>query len=176
MRTLYCVVASLLAAVCLTGCGWMEGSSGGVAVVDLDAVAKQIGATDEISQALKSRESNLNGQLQSLKANYVQQLEAKKIEFGQEPNEEQNTQLVAMGRQINLNLVKAQRTAQGNLNVHRAQLVAKFREQVIPIAEEIAQARGLTIVVPKNDSLILSVDDSVNITDEVAQQLKPIWK
>lgn len=159
-----------------TGCGWVGGSSGGVAVVDLDEVAKQIGASEEMSQALAARENNLNGQLQSLKANYVQQLESKKFEFGEDRTEEETTQLVAMGRQVNLNLAQAQRNAQGNLSAHRAQLIAKFREQVIPHAEKIAKERGLSIVVPKNDGLLLTVDDSVNITSEVAAALKGTWQ
>ncbi len=177
MRTklflIFCPALVLLS----TGCGWVGGSSGGgVAVVDLDEVAKQIGASEEMSQALAARENDLNGQLQSLKANYVQQLESKKFEFGEERTEEQTTQLVAMGQQVKLNLAQAQRNAQGNLSAHRAQLIAKFREQVIPHAEKIAKQRGLSIVVPKNDGLLLAVDESVNITSEVATALKGTWQ
>ena len=166
-----CVVA--LATVWNVGCNQ---PTGGVAVVDLDEVARQVGASDEITQALKAREASLNNQLQSIKSNYVQQFEDRKALYGEQPTDEQSAQLVSISRQFNLNLVNAQRQAASHITSHRTKLIMQFREQVGPVAQEIAKGHNLSVVVPKNDGWLLSVDDSVNITDEVATSLKATWK
>ena len=161
-----------------SGCGWFEGpqSAGGLAVVDLDEVARQVGADGEIAQALQTREASLNSQLQVMKANYVQQLKDRKELYGENPTEAQSQQLVSINRQINMNLISAQQKATSHLTSHRSELILKFRGQVGPIAEQIAKQRGLSIVVPKNDGWLLAVDESVDITNDVAEALKPNWK
>ena len=161
-----------------TGCGWFGPAqpSGGVAVVDLDVIAEQVGADAEIAQALKAREVQLNSQLKTIKTNYLQQFEQRKTLYGESPSDAQSKQLVTIGQQINLNLANAQRQAAGQLTNHRSELVMKFRKRVGPVAQQIAKERGLSIVVPKNDGWLLAVDDTVNITDEVATSLKDDWK
>ncbi len=166
-----------LSVVASSGCGWFGAAppSGGVAVVDLDEVANLIGANDEIAQALKVRESGLNTRLKSLQINYVEQFKERKTLYGSEPTEEQTAQLVSIGRRINLDMANAQRHAKGQLSNHRSELILQFRGQVSPIAEEIASQRGLSLVVPKNDGWLLYVDETVDITDEVAAKLKDTW-
>jgi len=167
-----------LMAMINSGCGWFGGNepSGGVAVVDLDEVARHVGADVEIAQAVKAREANLNSQLNTMKTNYVQQLKHRKELYGDEPTDEQSNQLVSISRQINVNLATAKRKAVDHLSSHRSKLIMQFREQVSPVARDIAKQRGLSLVVPKNEGWLLAVDESVDITDEVATSLKAIWK
>lgn len=167
-----------LAALASGGCGWFGGGqpSGGVAVVDLDEIASQVGAGDEIAQALKSREVALNAQLKSMKTSYVQQFQERKALYGDEPTKDQNIQLVSIGRQINTNLATAKRQAANDLSNQRSQLIKKFRAQVSPIAEEVAGGRGLSLVVPKNEGWLLYADEAIDITDEVAAKLKDNWQ
>ena len=179
MRTrMFASIACGLFTVANVGCGWFGGSqpSGGVAVVDLDEVARQVGADSEIVQAVQAREASLNSQLKVMKANYVQQLKERKSLYGEQPNEEQSKQLDSITRQVNLNLVTAQQKATSHLSSHRGELIMKFREQVGPVAQQIANERGLAIVVPKNDGWLLAVDENVDITNEVAESLKSQWK
>ena len=162
------------------GCGWFGGSqsksTGGVAVIDLDEIARQVGASEEMSQALIAHEAALNTQLQSLKTSYVQQLQAKKEELGGEPTTEDNQRLAALSQQATVNLASAQQQAKGHLTKRRAALVVEFRKRVAPIAKQIATERGLTLVIPRNEGMILAVDDQVDITSAVATALKPQWQ
>lgn len=164
----------------LSGCGWFGGgtpkSSGGVAVIDLDEIARQVGASDEMSQALLAHETALNSQLQTLKTSYVQQLQAKKDELGSEPTPEDNQRLVALSQQATANLANAQQQAKGHLTKRRADLVIEFRKRVAPVAKQIAAERGLTLVIPRNEGMILAVDEQVDITAAVATALKPNWQ
>jgi Skp family chaperone for outer membrane proteins len=169
-----------LSAVLFGGCGWFGGSpsnsTGGVAVIDLDEIARQVGASEEMNQALLAHETALNTQLQSLKTSYVQQLQAKKEEFGSEPTTEDNQRLAALSQQATVNLASAQQQAKGHLTKRRADLVIEFRKRVAPVAKQIAAERGLTLVIPRNEGMILAVDDQVDITSAVATALKPQWQ
>ena len=160
------------------GCGWFGGDqpSGGLAVVDLDEIAKQVGAESEIASALKARETELNSKLQVMRANYVEQFKDRKELYGDNPTDQQSEQLVSINRQINLNLVNAKQQAKSHLSTHRSELILKFREQVAPIAEQVAKERGLSIVVPRNEGWLLAVDERIDITDDVAAALKATWK
>lgn len=179
MRANVIALASLVLLSSLNaGCGWFGSSqpTGGVAVVDLDEVARQVGASDEIAVAIKSREANLNSQLQAMKSNYVQQLKDRKNLYGDNPTDAQNKQLIEITNTVKVTLASAQQKAASHLSSHRGQLILKFREQVSPIAREIAKQRGLSIVVPKNEGWLLAVDESVDITDEVIESLKSSYQ
>lgn len=176
------IVNAIVIGFCLgqAGCGWFSSNrpeiSGGVAVIDLDEIAREVGATDEMSQAIAAHEAALNAQLHTLKANYVEQLQSKKNELGSEPTTEDNQRFAAMSQQASLNLAAAQQQAKGHMTKHRADLVIQFRKRVAPIAQQIAAERGLSLVIPRNEGMILAVDEQIDITDAVAAALKPQWQ
>lgn len=145
--------------------------SGGVGVVDLDVVAKQLGRDAEMSATLKERVTALNDRLTAMKENLTRLYDAKREKFGDQPDEEQQKQLVAMQERMDAQLIETKRKADGELGVLRQQLVDQFREQTKPILKEVAASRGLSIVIPKNNALLLTIDPGVEITDEVVQKM-----
>ena len=172
------VIVSLLA-VCLAGCGkfgWngsQDGSkSGGVAVIDLDQVAKSVGRDIQMVNALEHRQQSLNEQLQVVQASFVKQISERKEAAGEEPNEEQAKELVGMQREAGLRLNQVRKQALNNLSQHRIQLIASFREEVKPIAQKVAADKGLSIVVSKNDSVVFTYDNAVDITNDVVIAMK----
>ena len=170
---------SLLAAVAAgvlmsVGCGFQPGSAetaasskGGLAVIDLDVVAKSIGRTQEINESWKVRKNALDQALQKLQLSFNEQLSAKKAEAGETPTEEQQKQLAGMQRDASNKLVQAGRKAQADLEQFRQQMVAQFRAEIRPFAQEVASSRGLAIVIPKNEGFLLSIDPAVDITADV---------
>ena len=50
-------------------------------------------------------------------------------------------------------------------------MINRFREEVKSVARKVASDKGLSIVVTKNDSVIFAYDSTVDITNEVADQL-----
>ena len=54
-----------------------------------------------------------------------------------------------------------------NLNQYREELKLRFREKVRPFAQEVATRKGFSIVIPKNEGLLLSVDPGNDITNDV---------
>lgn len=165
------VAAGVLLSV---GCGFQPGASqtaasvgGGLAVIDLDQVAKEIGRNTEINDSWQVRKNALDQALLKLQNNFNEQIQAKKAEFGETPTDEQKQQLANMQRDGQNKLVQAGRKAQADLEQYRQQMVARFRDEVRPYAKKVAADKGLAIVIPKNEGFLLSIDPAVDITNDV---------
>ena len=146
-------------------------SVGGVGVVDLDLVAKRLGRDIEMKNAVEDRVTSLNKKLTTLQGSLRRLYEEKKEKFGDEPTEEQTAELRATEERMERELLELKRKSELELATYRQALVDQFREQAKPVLREVAAARGLSIVVPKNDGLLLTIDPKVEITDEVASKM-----
>jgi Skp family chaperone for outer membrane proteins len=144
---------------------------GGVGVVDLDLVAKRIGRDIEMKQRVQEKMDSLNNQLTTLQGALRRQYDEKREKFGDDPTDEQIKELQTSESLMERQLLERKRKAEGELSVCRQELVDQFREQAKPVLREVAAARGLSIVVPKNDGLLLSIDPACEITDEVAAKM-----
>jgi Skp family chaperone for outer membrane proteins len=151
---------------------------GGVAVIDLDEVAKQLGADAVLLKEINDGQASLNQQLRNfqstLQAKYrekAQELETRPVAGGSAPDAKKQ-QLAELERELNLQLNQAQRTAANELGVYRQRLIQRFRDEVVPAAQEIAGQRGLGVVLTKNDSVLLAFDDAHDITAAVVAKLR----
>lgn len=160
-------------AVWLTGCGMQFGSPtastprGGLAVVDLDKVAVETGKNIDMKNVFQLQENSVKQQLARANISANSQLDAKVKEFGETPSDEQQKSLQQFRMNAGNVLGKLQNEAGTKLNQYRQDQIAKFRTEIKPLAQEIAAKRGLSIVIPKNEGLLLSVDPGVDITDDV---------
>ena len=161
------------AAVWLTGCGTQFGGSsasstkGGLAVVDLDKVAAETGKDIQMKEIFQLQENSVKQQLTKAQYSANSQFEEKKKEYGDTPTDEQKKDLAQFQYNATNVLGKLQNQAGTKLSQYRQDQVAKFRIEIKPIAQEVAAKRGLSVVVPKNDGLLLAVDPGVDITDAV---------
>jgi Skp family chaperone for outer membrane proteins len=146
-------------------------TSAGVAVIDLDEVARRLGAESEILSEMKDKEKQLNDELQTLQASYTRQLESKRRTLNVQPTEEQTAELQELDRHLGAKLQEAQLDAQRTLARHRATLINRLRERVRPIARDVANRRGLETVVLKNLDLLFHYSAEADITDEVVEKL-----
>ncbi|RIK81367.1 MAG: hypothetical protein DCC67_08255 [Planctomycetota bacterium] len=142
---------------------------GAVAVIDLDAVAARLGSDKQIVQAMAERKTTLNQQLVDLSKSYVDQIEQRKKTL----DEAQRTDvaLASWQQQANANLAKVKQQAELDLQRHQAELVAQFRQQIKPTARKVAQSRGLSVIVTKNDGVLYDFAPAVDITEEVIAEL-----
>ena len=161
------------------GCGQMSGNSpatatarGGMAVVDLDKVAAETGRDRQLAQSLELAQNSLNQSLQKTVESAKEQLNAKKKANGSSPSEEEQKEFSQMERSAVTQLSQIQKKALAEFEQYKQVQIAKFRAELKPITQEIAAKRGLSIVIPKNEGLLLSVDPGVDITDEVVKVLR----
>lgn len=156
----------------LTGCGTQFGgpsasSRGGLAVVDLDKVAAETGKNIQMKEVFQLQENSVKQQLAQAQLSANSQLETKAKEFGETPTDDQQKELAQFRYNATNVLGKLQNQAGSKLSQYRQDQIAKFRTEIKPIAQEIAAKRGLSVVIPKNDGLLLAVDPGVDITEDV---------
>ncbi len=192
----YCLVAAVVAVsgvlLVAGGCGkggWSawnsqdrapSGSAGlsGVAVVDLDEVAKQLGTDVVLKKAISDGQVSLNQQLKTLQSTLQDKYRQKAQELEAQPGVKgsgetsQKSQVAELERELNLQLNQARRTAQNELSTYRQRLIQRFRDEVTPVAQQVAGERGLGVVVTKNDSVLLAYDNAHDITAAVVARLR----
>jgi len=183
------VVLSLVALfVGARGYGWLPvrpagDRTGSVAVVDIEAVAKQLGVDAALEKQIKDAEASLNSQLASLQASLRKQYEDKSKELFAPPNNRvapsddptaAKQQLAEIEKKLNQQLLQAQQTARNRFAVYRASLFQSFRNEVVPVAKKIAKEHGCGVVLTKNETVLLAFDDSHDITSAVAAELHTI--
>ena len=159
--------------IALAGCNpaSTSGPKGGVALMDLDAVAKRVGRDVAIIQELKDAGGPLSDQLTAAQKESQADFEKFKDSLGAKPTEADNQKLAEHGRALNLQLQQKQQQAQQELNAKRAALVNRFREEIKPVALKIAANKGLGLVLLKSDLVVLGNDPALDITDEVVAEL-----
>ena len=161
----------------LVGCGQMSGpaaasSRGGMAVVDLDKVAAETGRDRQLAQSLELAKNSLNQAYEKNVESAREQLNAKKKGLGSSPTEDEQKEFNLMQRSAETQLMQIQNKAKVEYEQYKQIQIAKFRAELKPITQEIAAKRGLSIVIPKNEGLLLSVDPGVDITDDVVKALR----
>ena len=145
-------------------------SAGAVAVIDLDAIAQRLGSDKQILDSISKRQTSLSQQLVDLAKSYNAQIEEKKKTLA-EPATEAEVKVASWQKQANANLNKVKQQAESDLKNHQAQLIAQFREQIKPVARRVAQKRGLSVIVTKNDNVLYDVAPGADITEEVIADL-----
>lgn len=180
------VVIGLSLGVAIVGawrCGWLSLGSrtGSVAIVDIEAVAKQLGADVALERQVKDAEASLNSQLASLQASLRRQYEDKSREL-LAPQDNRpllpaeataaKQQLAEIEKKLNQQLLQAQQTARSKFSVYRSNLLVNFRNAVVPVAKRVAGQHGCGVVLTKNDAVLLAFDEAHDITNAVAEELR----
>jgi Skp family chaperone for outer membrane proteins len=145
--------------------------TGGVAVIDLDEVAKRMGRDKEIGQSVEMQEATLSEKLAGIHDSLNKQYASRKETLGEKPTTEQQQELKSLEKRLSLRVRREQAQAQSDLAVYQQGLIARFREEVKPVARKVAAAKGLSIVLTKDEGLFLAVEPAVEITDDVIAKL-----
>ena len=149
-----------------------QAQTGGVAVIDLDEVARQLGRELSIKQSLTAREASLNQQLESMRVQYANLLNQRKQELTEQPASGEIAQVQAFEKQAVAKIQQARQQAQNHLLTEKKDLITAFREEVKPVAAEVAAKRGLSIVISKNETFLFAFDDGVDITHDVVMEMR----
>ena len=151
---------------------WLTRSAGGVAVVDLDKVAKELGRDVLMTNDLKANQTHLAEQLSTVEKNAIEKLNELKAELGVDAADEKKAEFAqkAQGTQIQFN--NLQKKAVAAISQRRDALVAAFRAEARPVAEKIAKSQGATAVMTRNDAFLFSFDNTIDITDAVIAEMK----
>ncbi len=139
---------------------------GGVAVLDIDEAAKQLGVEEKVRVDLLNLQNNLNADLQKAQGTMQSQMDQVEKAAGESPTEEQRKQIVATNQQLNEEFNRIKTQAQQNLAQERVRLISEFRARIEPVALKAAKAVGLDVVLMKVTPPVFAYDTSVDITQE----------
>jgi Skp family chaperone for outer membrane proteins len=172
-------VGSGLVAI-LAGCGWnadaqtapprADGTAAAsVVVVNLQDVLERLGHDKDLNKQLQAKKEEQQQQFATLSADVKSQVAAKKAELGENATEQQKKELQSLELRLTLGLRQAQAQLNNEFNAYRLQLVNRFREQVKPVASTIAKKRKASVVLARDEGVVLVYENSVDITDDVVQ-------
>ena len=108
------------------------GRLSGVAIVDLDEVAKRLGTDVALDKEINNGQTSLNQQLRTLQTSLQEQYRQKEQSLKSQPAaagqslDSQKEQLSQLERELNLKLNDAKRSAQNELINYRQRLIQRF--------------------------------------------------
>jgi Skp family chaperone for outer membrane proteins len=158
-------LVALSAGLIISGCDQMGGNAP-VAIIDLGAIAEATGQDEIIQMKAEAMREELGQQLQQVAAELDSNISAEREKMGTPPTAEEEQQLQFMTMQARQQLGEVQAQAQAQAGQAEEAIVMEFRDQVIPLAQEIAAGMGSKIVMA-DDSYLVWYDESLDITDEV---------
>jgi Skp family chaperone for outer membrane proteins len=144
---------------------------GAVAIIDLDEIARRLGSDKQIVDSISKRQISLSQQLTDLAKSYSQQIEEQKKKLAGAGQDKPEVTVANYEQQANANLNKVKQQAELQLQQHRAQLVAQFREEIKPVARRIAQSRGLSVIVTRHANVLCDFAPAADITEPVIAEL-----
>jgi Skp family chaperone for outer membrane proteins len=172
--------AFALLAVLTMSTGCQEASSasatppprGGVAIVDLDEVARRTGRDQQMLAKIDAFRQQKNDEVAAAQAELQKKLEAFQASLGEHPTPEQQQQLALVQRKLAADFAAISQQATAAVQQFKQDTIKQYRDDVRPLAREIAASRGLQVVITHQDSFQLAVDPQCDITDELATRLK----
>ena len=143
-------------------------------MVDLDSVAKAIGKDLAMSAEAEQKIAQLNQELAQLQSAMNRHLAGKRDELGEDLTDAQKRQLLVAKAKLESQYRDKKAIAERKFARYKQELVEQFREETKPILREVAARRGLSIVIPKNDALLLTVANEVDLTDDVVLEIRKL--
>jgi Skp family chaperone for outer membrane proteins len=159
------VFATVALAIVLSGCK----PTGRSVVLDLDAVAKATGRDVLIGRAVESATHQLNAQLVQAARDMDEEIKQLQAKIGTSPTPQQQAELQRARARAQQNIQNNKLVAETARNRVRAEQILLFRNEVRPIAAEIARQHNAEIVIIPNDNVVWHAT-SVDITGEVITQ------
>ena len=163
-----------LCAVIAFGAGaagsWLTRSQGGVAVVDLDRVATELGRTSQMTNDLQASHNSLANQLAAVEKNAVDQLSKMKADLGETPAEDKLAEFKKTTQATQIQFNNLNKKAAAAIGQRRTNLIASFLAEARPVADKIAKSHGANTVMARND--VFSFDNTIDITDAVIAEMR----
>ena len=144
----------------------------GVAVVDLDRVAKELGRDVQMANDLKSSQTALLNELATIQKDANEELKKMQTELGEDAPDEELQKLKQTANATQMQFNQLQKQADAKLVQRRNFLIASFREQARPTVYEVAKEHGAHAVV--TETVLYTFDQTIDITDAVIAKMRTI--
>lgn len=177
-KALIAFSASLLLA--LAGCDKIplppsSNASGGasapaLAVLDLGAVAKALGRDEVFKEQVEAAGRQLQQQLTEFTTELQEQLRAEQEKLGEAPSDEDQLQLRQKVADAQRQVQQSQAIARQKAREFQLKLANEFRDEVQPVAAEVARERGASAILIANT--LMWFEPTVDITGDVIDAMR----
>jgi len=164
------VVLLILASLTIGSSAFAQ--KGGVAILDIDGVAKDLGVEEQVRVTLLSMQESLNTELQKAQSTLQAQMNGVEQAAGENPTDEKKQEVLATNQQLNAEFNRLKAQAEQNLGLERIRLINDFRIKLEPIALEVAKGKGFDVVLMKVTPPIFASAPEVDITAETIKLAK----
>jgi Skp family chaperone for outer membrane proteins len=137
--------------------------------LDLDAVAKATGRDVLIARAVEAATQQLNAQLVQAARDMDDEIKQLQSKFGTSPTPQQQAELQRARARAQQNIQNNKLVAESARNRVRAEQILLFRNEVRPIAAEVARQHNAEMVIIPNDNVVWHAN-TIDITGEVITQ------
>lgn len=146
--------------------------TGRVAILDIAVVSEKTGGTEKMGNQLKAMQAKYQADLSKLQSDLQAKISDRQKEFGKKPpTDEQRQEMSRMMGNAQREYNEAQAAASQAMQQEQAKLVLAFRDKIRPVARQVAESKGLSVILLKNEALVLDADPSLIITDAVVAEL-----
>ncbi len=143
-----------------------------IAVLDVNIVSQALGFDKQLTAKMQEINNQLLAELGQIQQDLKNQLDAKRLEVGENPTEEQEAELAAFEANLNRDFIAQQNRARQGFAQIQQQFRTKFYQDLVrPVASEIAEAEGFSVVIFSNTNVVYNIEE-VDITDEVIGKLR----
>lgn len=164
------VVFLILATLTVSSAAFAQ--KGGVAILDIDAVAKELGVEEQVRVTLVSMQESLNAELQKAQSTLQAQMNGVEQAAGENPTDEKKQEVLATNQQLNAEFNRLKMQAEQNLVQERVRLINDFRIKLEPVALEVAKGKGYDVVLMKVTPPLFASAPEVDITADTAKLAK----
>lgn len=166
----------LVVATGLSGCDKLQlempksAQTTDVAVLDLQAVAKALGRDEDFKKQLESAGKQLGEQLSKVSTDLQSQLRAEQAKIGENPSDADRGKLRQMAVEAQRKFQQSQLQARQQARQFQLQLATKFRQDVQPVASEVALSKGASVIMLANS--LMWFEPAIDITADVIGKMR----
>jgi Skp family chaperone for outer membrane proteins len=153
----------------------------GVAIVDLDAVAQELGVLDYIRITLENSEFDKRAALTQTQKTLQAEMDKAIVAAGANPKEkleldkltpEQRQNVAITNRDLETKFQQTRVKAAQEIEIEKLQMIDAFRQELKPHALAIAKSKNMSVVLNKVMPPVYAFEDSVDITKELTALAK----
>lgn len=142
-----------------------------VAVFDIDRIVKEAGLASLFELKIKMKRDELLQELIKYKDALQAELQKEVKKLGAQ---DRAKKFAILRQAAEMQLAKAQRKADQALNIHRGAVIMEFREQLKPIARQVARDKGYKMVLLKNDVIVFEFAEELDLTADILASFKDL--
>ena len=141
-----------------------------VAVIDLSAVAKALGRDEVVKQQVQAAGEQLRQQLTDFSSGLQEKLREEQAKLGTNPSDVERQQLQKQLVEAQRQIQQSQALARQKAAQFQNQLAMNFRNEIRPVAAEIARAQGASAIALANT--LMWFDPTLDITGAVIDAMR----